>query len=74
MKKFDWDIDLSGLVGEFCHIETNEGSIRDGRISGFQEKPFKINNTQYRLPLALELNGDKEDLIEFSQIKVLRLK
>lgn len=74
MTSWRWDIDMRPAVGQFCFIETLEGVIREGRITGVRTKQIKINKQVYDLPECLELNGDTGDQIGFDRIKELIVK
>lgn len=69
-----WDIDIAGMVDSFVHLETRDGSVREGRITAVKTEDVVVNGERYRIPLAFELNRDVQDLIEFRQIKQMTLR
>jgi len=74
MNGWEWRIGLEGMIGAFCKVELLDGIVREGRISGVQLIPIAINKVVYKLPRAVELNGDSEDAIDFDRMKELTLK
>lgn len=71
---FEWEVDLSEMVGAFCKIETTDGSIREGKITGVNSHPVQIDGEVYDLPKCVELNGDTSDTIDFYFMRSLELR
>lgn len=61
-------------VGKAIHLETVDGSYREGRLSGLETRAVSLNGQLIDWPLALELNGDPGDLINFEHIKALQIE
>jgi len=64
-----WEIELEALVGRHCYLETEDGMQREGKITGIRTRPFRLAGDVVQVPLAIELNGDPRDLIEFLRLK-----
>ncbi len=69
-----WDIELDSLVGRDCYLETEDGMQREGRITGIRTRPFFMQAVEIQVPLAIELNGDPRDLIEFLRLKKIDIQ
>lgn len=67
--EFVWDIELDALVGRNAYLETEDGMQREGKITGIRTRPFMLAGDTVHVPLAIELNGDPRDLIEFLRLK-----
>lgn len=74
MPSFIWSIDLSGMIGKFCRIETLEGVVREGKITNVVFAEVMINKMTFPLPRAIELNRDSGDCIELERMRELVLK
>jgi hypothetical protein len=68
-----WDVEIKPMVGQFAHAETTDGVFREGKITGVRTYEVPINGTKFIVPLAFELNGDPNDVIEFKQLAKLSL-
>jgi hypothetical protein len=58
-------------VGRNVHLETHDGSVREGKLTAFDCRGIIINGVTLDFPLALELNGDYTDHIDFKMIAKL---
>lgn len=58
-------------VGRNVHLETHDGSIREGKLTGYDCRGIIINGVTLDYPMALELNGDLTDHIELKMIAKL---
>ncbi len=72
--KWKWEIHLDEMVGKFVHLETRDGSIREGKLTGIETYDLEINNSTYRVPMCFQINGDALDTISFQQIKEMTLR
>lgn len=68
MKTGDWIQILIDAVGCYMHLETSEGIIREGRISGFTFRTFKLGSKIFEVPTEMELNGDPNDRVPVDRI------
>ena len=66
-----WNASLDTMVGRFVHLETHDGSFREGRVTGVEYQTTMVNKRKIELPKAIELNGDPSDKIEWSWIKII---
>lgn len=71
---WQWDIGITDMVGLFVHLETRDGSIREGKITGVDTESVVINGERYEIPVSFQLNRDVQDIIEFRQIKQMTLR
>ena len=78
MINFKWQVDLQGMVGAWCTIETTEGSLREGRVSAIKAGTLRCaqgdgRTREYTVPIGIELNNDSTDVIEFVRMASLVL-
>lgn len=60
-------------VGKYVHLETHDGSYREGKLTGFTHRQLVINGKPVDWPVELELNGDPGDVIKMEQIKGMQI-
>lgn len=63
-----WIDTMSGAIGKFVHLETGDGVHREGKLTGLRTREIKMNGEDVDLPVAVELNGDPNDYIDFRTI------
>jgi hypothetical protein len=63
-----WLVDLRPLEGASVVLETRDGVKRSGRITRVVMQTFKLGRREISMPLAVELNGDPGDRIEFGNV------
>lgn len=70
---FEWEIDLSTLIGRKIVVETVEGIKRIGalRKATFGD-PIEIVDRKVAVPVAIQFD-DEADLITFARIRSIRL-
>lgn len=68
-----WIDDVEGAIGRFVHLETYDGIMREGRLSGLRTREVTVNGEARAFPVALELNGDPNDYIEFAFITRMKI-
>ncbi len=68
-----WVDDLVGLIGQYVKIETLDGCLREGRLSGLGWALFHVNGGEVRRPTDFELNGDPNDKITLERVKKISL-
>jgi hypothetical protein len=66
-----WNASLETMVGRFVHLETHDGSRREGKLTAVEYQEMKINGSSKEWPRALELNGDPADKIDWNWILTL---
>lgn len=74
-----WKIDVTALVGRNCFVETLEGVLREGKITGTESREMKIKDVlrgveMVLIPLRIELNGDPSDTIDFMRMHRFELR
>jgi hypothetical protein len=74
MKPGNWIDKLVESVGEFMSLETTDGILREGRISGFTYRSFILNGDEVQLPIEIEVNGDPSDRIPIDRIAKIDLE
>lgn len=68
-----WIDTLTEGVGEHFWLETTDGVIREGRISGFSVRTLLVNNVEVDFPTEIEVNGDSMDKIPLDRVKAIRV-
>lgn len=64
-----WFIELlHDSTGKFINIETTDGLIREGRVSGLRLRSLMVNNVSVDFIEEIELNGDPTDCIPINRI------
>lgn len=63
-----WIDMVDGSIGKFIHLETGDGVHREGKLTGLRTREMIFNGEEVDVPIAVELNGDPNDYIEFSVI------
>jgi len=63
-----WIDDVVGAVGRHVHLETGDGSFREGRFSGLRMRAIEVNGETREVPSHIELNGDPNDYVEFGLV------
>lgn len=71
--KGKWIDELVGSTGQYIQLETHDGMIREGRLSGLQSRSIKWNGSDVEILTALELNGDPYDQIPLDRVLSLEL-
>lgn len=64
-----WLDELAASVGRFIHVETKEGVLREGKLTGIRYEDLEINGKKRDVLTALELDGDPSDYIDFSVMR-----
>lgn len=62
---------LLNSVGRNIQLETHDGSVREGKLTGFEMRTFKLNGEDVDWPTHLQLNGDPYDIIPLAMIAKL---
>lgn len=65
---------LLGASGRFVDLETMEGLHREGKLTGWTMRQFKINGQDVDWPEELELNGDPNDRIPLDRIASINIQ
>lgn len=76
-RDWKWDVDLQALIGKHAHLETKDGTRREGRITAIHMKTFILDGVELHIPDAVELNGDPLDiirLVKMQTLDILRLR
>jgi len=64
-----WTIELDSLLDRHAHLETEDGMLREGRITAIRTRTITLAGETIEVPVAVELNGDPRDLVEFLRLK-----
>lgn len=67
-KAGEWMDAVAASVGKFIHIETGDGVSREGKLTGLRTREIIMNGKPVDMPIAIELNGDPNDFIDFEVI------
>jgi len=68
MKPGEWVDTILDSTGEFMRLETSDGVRREGKISGFTYRTFKLNGQEVKWPTEIEVNGDPNDRIPLDRV------
>jgi hypothetical protein len=63
-----WMEEIHNNVGEFMRLETIDGVVREGRMSGLRLRQLELNGKQVEIITELELNGDPTDCVELYRV------
>ncbi len=66
-----WIDQIAESIGRPVRLETTDGSNREGRLSGLRYREMIVNGKPLDVMIALELNGDPSDFIDFHIIRRL---
>lgn len=73
-KTTGWWMDrIHNGVGKFINLETVDGGVREGRLSGLRMVSMDFDGTMVDVVNELELNGDPTDTIPVNRIAKIRL-
>jgi hypothetical protein len=64
---------ISRSVGDNIELETYDGLVRQGKMTGLTTRQIVFNDEKVEIPTELELNGDPLDRIPLTVIKKLDL-
>lgn len=67
-KMCDWLNELGDSTGDFIRLETSDGIVREGKITGLRTRAIQFNNEQELMPTEVELNGDPNDTVALDRI------
>jgi hypothetical protein len=65
--------ELFAATGRPCRVETIEGGVRTGRLSGLRVRTLKYNGFDQEIVEEIELNRDPSDTIPLSRIAILNI-
>jgi hypothetical protein len=65
--------ELYAGTGRPCRLETIDGSVRNGRLSGLRTRVIKYNGFDQEIVEEVELNRDPSDTIPLSRIAILNI-
>lgn len=63
-----WIDDVVGAIGRHVHLETGDGGLREGRLTGIAWHEMEINGEAREYPKRFELNGDPTDFVDFDAV------
>jgi hypothetical protein len=63
-----WIDELVATTGQYVRLETSDGVIREGRLSGLRTRELTWNGAKVLIPTEVELNGDPNDTIPMDRI------
>lgn len=64
----DWLNELGDATGEFIRMETSDGVIREGKVTGLRTREIQVNGEQELIPTEVELNGDPNDTVPLDRL------
>jgi len=67
-KMSKWYDLLVDSTGEFMRLETSDGLVRQGKISGYRERTVIINGNEVPVPIEIEINNDPNDTVPLDRV------
>jgi hypothetical protein len=67
-KMSKWYDLLVDATGEFMRLETTDGLIRQGKITGYRERLVIINGNEVPVPIEIEINNDPNDTVPLDRV------
>jgi hypothetical protein len=64
----EWIDRFHEAVGRHIHVETSDGVIREGRLTGIRARVIRFDDVPSSLPIEVELNGDPTDSISIASL------
>ncbi len=64
----DWIEQLASGVGRYISLETGDGVVREGRLSGLTTRSINFNFMDVLIPIEVEINGDPHDRVPLERI------
>lgn len=74
MKPSKWIDEINRSIGKNFQLETTDGVVRHGRITGLTHKEFKYNDENVTMPTEIEVNGDPNDRIPLDRLNSLKIR
>lgn len=75
LKTTGWWMDrVHASVGKFINLETVDGGVREGRLSGLRLTEMTFNGIPVDVIQELELNGDPTDTIPVGRLKSMTIQ
>jgi hypothetical protein len=71
MKASKFFDELEKSIHEFVELETLQGTVRKGKVTGFTYRRIFFNGQKIDVVNEIELNGDPTDRISLIEIKTL---
>lgn len=66
--KLVWNIDLTFLMKHTVEIETKEGLILSGKLTGVEFQDLRIGTDTVQLPIAIELDNSHHERVPMTQL------
>ncbi len=68
-----WIDELVNSTGQYVRLETRDGVVREGRLSGLGSRTLVWNGKPVEILEEIELNGDPFDKIALDRISTFEL-
>lgn len=68
-----WIDQIFGAIGSYVHLETSDGVIRSGRLTGLRTKNIKFNGAPQEVVTEMELNADPADCVPVAQLESIKI-
>jgi hypothetical protein len=69
-----WIDDIVDATSKYCYIETTDGVLRQGRISGLKLSSLVLNGEKVEIVTEIELNGDISDSVPINRLAKLTIQ
>jgi len=73
MAQWTWNIDLRDLFGKKIKVETKDGVYLEGILSGEERDLFEFDGVLVGNLHSLELDNDREKVVDVSRIKKVEI-
>jgi len=68
MRAGTWIDQIMDSVGRHFWVETSDGVVREGKISGITTRSMSMNDQSVEMPIEIEVNGDPNDRIPLDRM------
>jgi hypothetical protein len=73
MKPSKWIELIDNSINKNFKLETTEGVVRQGKISGVSRKTFHLNGELVDFPFEIEINGDHNDRVPLDRLQSMTI-
>jgi hypothetical protein len=69
-----WIDQVHASVGRFFSLETTDGVVREGKLTGIRARTYILNGAEVEFPTEIELNSDPTDTIPLERVKIITVE
>lgn len=67
-----WDYVIAKFINHLVDVETHDGMYLKGRLTKVDTITVNIGQYEVHLPVSIELDEDREKLIDISRLKIIK--